>query len=358
MNPKVLLWLAANRRRIGLVLAPLVAAPLGLLAVLAGAFTTTPLVPDRLIPLYVLAAERLPVEGLEWEMFVAVDAIRFRQDFSKVTPASIRETAWLFVACRTDDHVEDLEHHLRAEGTSVAHPLKVAVPSTVTWTLFVESGGPSVRLLNSQDEEVFGATVDPGLYYLRVVALFPDTRFRLVLTVSPLEPTCTGRTLDEVMDQLGFDAAEREMAKEMVRAFVEASLKEFRPRELHYVWPVAAYRISSGYGPRIHPVRKLYGFHTGIDIPAPEGTPVRAVAAGEVIFADVALDYGNLVRIDHGGFQTLYAHLADMWVQAGERVEAGQVIGTVGSTGVSLGPHLHFEWRVDGGPVSPLPYWR
>jgi len=97
--------------------------------------------------------------------------------------------------------------------------------------------------------------------------------------------------------------------------------------------------------------------HTGIDLRAAWGEPVAAAAAGRVIFAGPYGGYGNAVIIDHGGgMSTLYAHLSSIAVGYGETVTAGQTIGRVGSTGLSTGPHLHFEVRIDGQPVDPMPY--
>jgi len=120
-------------------------------------------------------------------------------------------------------------------------------------------------------------------------------------------------------------------------------------------------RLSSGFGMRFHPIARRRKMHTGIDIVAPAGTPVYAAAPGRVIFADIKGGYGNCVIIVHGyqnnqSFSTLYGHLTDILVSENEEVDPETIIGTVGSTGYSTGPHLHFEIRVDGVPVNPMPY--
>ena len=98
--------------------------------------------------------------------------------------------------------------------------------------------------------------------------------------------------------------------------------------------------------------------HDGIDFIADMGTPVLAAAAGEVLTADFDPKYGYHVIIQHeGGYTTLYAHLAELRVAAGDTAEAGTEIGTVGNTGQSTGPHLHLELRKDGQPVDPADYW-
>lgn len=117
--------------------------------------------------------------------------------------------------------------------------------------------------------------------------------------------------------------------------------------------PVQA-RVSSEFGPRTHPVSGERHQHSGIDFAAPAGSPVRAAAAGTVSFAGERGAYGNLVIILHpDGAETYYAHQRDLSVRAGQAVSAGQMVGTVGSTGRSTGPHLHFELRRDGRPVDP-----
>ncbi len=119
------------------------------------------------------------------------------------------------------------------------------------------------------------------------------------------------------------------------------------------LWPARG-AITSGFGPRRHPIFRVVRMHNGVDIAAPWGTPVRAAAPGTVLFAGWFGGYGKLVVLDHGGVTTLYGHLSSIEVAAGQKVRAGQVIGRVGSTGYSTGPHLHFEIRVDGRPVDPL----
>jgi murein DD-endopeptidase MepM/ murein hydrolase activator NlpD len=115
--------------------------------------------------------------------------------------------------------------------------------------------------------------------------------------------------------------------------------------------------ISSGFGMRYHPVLGYNRMHTGVDMRASSGDPIHACRAGVVVIAGSQGGYGNTVVIDHGGgMATLYAHQSRIAVSVGQIVNAGDVIGYVGSTGMSTGPHLHFEVRLSGNPVDPVPY--
>ena len=122
-------------------------------------------------------------------------------------------------------------------------------------------------------------------------------------------------------------------------------------------FPVANGYIGSGFGPRSDPFTGKREFHTGLDIDAPRGSPVRAVADGVVTWNSTRRGYGKVVEIDHGnGYMTRYAHNSKVLVKVGQRVHAGQVIAKVGSTGRSTGPHCHFEVWLHGHVVNPLAY--
>lgn len=118
--------------------------------------------------------------------------------------------------------------------------------------------------------------------------------------------------------------------------------------------PVSGARMSSGFGMRMHPVLGYSRMHRGVDFAARTGTPVLAAASGRVTRSGWSGGYGNVVIVDHGkGVSTRYAHLSKLLVRAGERVEQGARIGLVGSTGMSTGPHLHYEVWQNGKPVNP-----
>jgi len=124
--------------------------------------------------------------------------------------------------------------------------------------------------------------------------------------------------------------------------------------------PVNGWKTSD-FGMRLDPVYGVYRLHAGVDLAAPGGAPIRAAAAGEVLRAGWNGGYGNYTCLYHGrfegkGFATCYAHQSAIGVRTGQQVRQGQVIGRVGTTGASTGDHLHFEVRLNGDPVNPLPW--
>lgn len=169
------------------------------------------------------------------------------------------------------------------------------------------------------------------------------------------------QTQREQMDRLSAELAALERDSRevtaMLRALQQTSKGKQRMNGRQYAvggLPVAG-RITSPYGYRTHPILKTRRLHTGVDIGAPSGTPIHAAGGGEVIWASWRGGYGNTVIIDHGGGKaTLYAHMSRYNTSVGGTVAKGQVIGYVGSTGLSTGPHLHYEVRINGSPVNPL----
>lgn len=118
--------------------------------------------------------------------------------------------------------------------------------------------------------------------------------------------------------------------------------------------PTPGYPVTSEFGMRDHPIFGFPTLHDGIDLGTPIGTPVRAACAGEVFIAEVRGGLGQYIAISHGNsITTGYAHLSEIHVSRGDRVEAGQVIGNTGNTGISTGPHLHFQTWVNGDPRNP-----
>ncbi|MGB4665340.1 MAG: M23 family metallopeptidase [Bacteroidales bacterium] len=138
--------------------------------------------------------------------------------------------------------------------------------------------------------------------------------------------------------------------------------KDLLMRAMPIIMPVDRRRISirSGFGWRRDPFTKGYRFHQGLDLAGRIGTPIYATADGLVLdpYANSSMSgYGKVVVINHGfGYQTLYAHLSEILVKPGEKVKRGQIIGHMGSTGRSKGPHLHYEIHYKGTPVNPINY--
>ncbi len=157
---------------------------------------------------------------------------------------------------------------------------------------------------------------------------------------------------------------EAERAQEQARAELK-KLMSNSGQQTTYVggklyWPSVATYITSPYGTRNDPITKKKSMHTGIDIGAKNGTNVFAANSGTVIVAGwSSKGYGNYVVIDHGGgTSTLYAHMSKIKVTKGQKVTRGQVVGLVGSTGYSTGPHLHFEVLINGDHTNPMPYFK
>jgi len=117
--------------------------------------------------------------------------------------------------------------------------------------------------------------------------------------------------------------------------------------------------FTSGFGVRSDPFLGRPAMHTGLDFRAAAGDPVRATANGKVVSSGWSGGYGRMVEVDHGnGLSTRYGHLSEINVRVGDSVRIGQVIGAVGSTGRSTGPHLHYETRIDGDAVDPQKFLR
>ena len=174
------------------------------------------------------------------------------------------------------------------------------------------------------------------------------------------------RNKDKLLDKMKYDRETSERAYQELIAASKQVENLIRMSRYQYagpvtgsgamIWPIAG-EITSEFGWRIHPITGDSRFHSGLDIAGDYGDPIRAAAAGTVIYAGWISGYGNAVIIDHGGgITTLYGHNQSLAVGEGQGVSQGQVIAYCGSTGNSTGPHCHFEVRVNGEPVSPYGY--
>jgi len=136
----------------------------------------------------------------------------------------------------------------------------------------------------------------------------------------------------------------------------QVNAERIRRQTMPAIWPARGL-LSSGYGMRRSPVTWRYKMHSGIDIAAPRGTPIIASGAGEVVLSEYHAGYGNLIEIEHSdGIVSRYAHCSRRMVVVGEDVLRGDLIATVGSTGQSTGPHLHYEILIDGEFVDPMEF--
>jgi murein DD-endopeptidase MepM/ murein hydrolase activator NlpD len=165
-------------------------------------------------------------------------------------------------------------------------------------------------------------------------------------------------------DRKALEAAETQLAKDSqtLTALIQQRIAAESPNKIMLrgtgiLLPPNDGALTSGFGYRMHPILGYSRFHAGLDFGSDSGSPIHAADAGVVIFAGWYGGYGQAVIIDHGkAMTTLYGHASKLYVQEGESVQRGQTIALVGSSGLSTGPHLHFEVRVSGEPVDPANY--
>jgi len=166
----------------------------------------------------------------------------------------------------------------------------------------------------------------------------------------------THKKLDQVTSQLYVQSKSFDEVYKMARnkADMLASIPAIQPMSNKDLK-----RLSSFFGMRTDPIYKVKKFHEGVDFSAPKGTEIYSTGDGVVVNARKSnRHYGNTIKIDHGyGYVTVYAHMEDFSVKKGEHVKRGQVIGTVGNTGKSTAPHLHYEVRKNGRPLNPIHYF-
>lgn len=183
---------------------------------------------------------------------------------------------------------------------------------------------------------------------LRKLGLNPDSMLRSARFAQggPLEILSTNRngSIDPRFERLGLSLARMEALEDTLQTVPQ-------------VLPAAGWSISSGFGYRRDPFTGRGAMHAGLDFKADYGAPIHAAAKGRVSFVGQRSGYGNVVEIDHGnGLMTRYAHMSAFKAKVGQPVAAGDVIGAIGSTGRSTGPHLHFEVRINDRAVNPRPF--
>ncbi len=163
--------------------------------------------------------------------------------------------------------------------------------------------------------------------------------------------------LQQALDYARSQQVAAEAAALAVRRQAEAERAARERARTAWVLPVLKYTLTAGFG---QGGRLWANGHTGQDFAAPTGTPTRAIHQGTVVFAGWDGSYGNKVAIRHedDGIETWYAHFSAILVKVGDQVDTGQVVGRVGSTGNSTGPHAHLEVRINGRPIDPMPFLR
>jgi murein DD-endopeptidase MepM/ murein hydrolase activator NlpD len=163
-------------------------------------------------------------------------------------------------------------------------------------------------------------------------------------------------TIKEIATELGSVVSLLKDRKRKLEILEEAIMdKDLAAGSVPAGWPVNSGYISSNYGLRIHPTRHRRLFHQGVDFAAPHGTPIIAVADGDVVFSGRRQGYGRIVEVRHAsGYVTRYAHNSANLVQEGQHVRKGQKIAAVGATGTATGPHCHFEVLKDGESLNPI----
>lgn len=172
-----------------------------------------------------------------------------------------------------------------------------------------------------------------------------------------ISPTVSGKTISKItLSQFASDLSKIKEVKKVQETTYQAPAKNPQWQK-----PVQYTRVSDKYGWRIHPIKKTKIFHHGIDLAAPKNTPVYAATDGKVIFSGWNGGYGKYIKLDHGKVNNVvltsgYGHLNEILVSNGTSVTKGQIIGRVGSTGLSTGPHLHFEIKENNNSVNPNKY--
>ena len=225
-------------------------------------------------------------------------------------------------------------------------PLPSAAPVSDTAVLHPAMLVPCPQPLEKILEQVVAGTVGGG--EMRIYLLYRSVDDDLEEIEVSEE---AGSDVKLIAD--GLRRVEADMRQRAALQRADLGVESFLPME-HIP---AAGEIGSGFGRRVHPVTGYWSQHNGVDMKGDTGDPVTAVLDGEVLSAQPCPFYGNTVVVYHGaGLSTVYAHLDSFAVAVEDEVEAGDLLGAMGSTGRSTGPHLHFESRVDGMAVDPVPF--
>lgn len=251
--------------------------------------------------------------------------------------------------------------------------------------LFLLFGSPSEKELRSENARmeaqynVLSKQLDDALTVLADIQQRDDNLYRAVLQADPIadgirQAGFRNSRYEEFMDMANADLVINTTQKlDLLRRQLYIQSRSFdevarlcRSHDemllcIPAIQPISnkdLKKTASGYGVRVDPIYKTTKFHSGMDFSANTGTDVYATGNGTVVSAGWETGYGNTIEINHGfGYRTRYAHLHSISVKKGEKVVRGAIIGTVGSTGKSTGPHLHYEVVVKGEKVNPVNYY-
>ena len=263
----------------------------------------------------------------------------------------------------------------------------IAIAILIVAIAFQYIDSPKEKILQQQNDDMTGnyAVLQQRVAQLQKQMLELENRdnnvYRAIFESTPIPDSARLKEIEKTKEvQLVQSMGETELVKSLTAqlntlslraAYQEKSYKEIdgmiKNKEkllaaIPAIQPVSnkdLTRIASGFGYRIDPVYKVTKFHAGLDFTAPQGTPIYATADGVVKEADYnAGGFGNHVLISHGyGYETLYGHMYRIKAKVGQKISRGEVIGYVGSTGKSTGPHCHYEVHKGGDPVDPVYYF-
>lgn len=224
----------------------------------------------------------------------------------------------------------------------------IFLTSKIAPNLFAEMKEDYARIMQNDMSagEIADKLRDAAEYVFRPINNAETAMSQNILTTYEVTSDETGEKIavGEIINGSGGDDADSAKGTSLDNYFVNANP----------VMPVKDARITSRFGYRIHPITEKRGFHTGLDMAAAEGTPVSAVYYGKVTKTGEDDSWGKYVLVEHSeGFETFYCHLSEIYVQDGAVIRQGETLGLVGSTGMSTGPHLHFEVKINDIRVDP-----
>jgi murein DD-endopeptidase MepM/ murein hydrolase activator NlpD len=296
-----------------------------------------------------IAVKQEQIEGVKAEFQAQNDALAARVD------ATYRAGDWVYIEwLLTAEDVGDLLERTTMVQTIMLRDQEIAFELDDTRASLEEAEQGLQRTLD--EVSVKRAEVQAEEERLRRLRSDRDSKLRAEKTVKSQKAALLAETTENIARLRAIAAAEDRESARIAAELRGGSSKGSGRYAGTMTWPCPGYtRVGSTFGMRYHPILHYNRMHSGIDVSAPKGTALVAAGSGVIISAGWRGGYGNCVMIDHGdGLVTVYAHMSSISVSDGQKVTSGQRVGAVGSTGLSTGPHLHFEVRVNGNAVDPL----